>query len=107
MGNMSYCRFENTSGDVIDCAEAIENREMTTDMSDYEREGLEILLDACERIVDMKDEIEDALRRWDEHEKKLEMEDEFHQLRADDKDFANQYGEDDFEEWLEIAGADY
>ena len=27
--------------------------------------------------------------------------DEFIQLRSDDKDFANQWGKDDFEEWFE------
>lgn len=72
MGNLSYCRFENTSGDVIDCAEAIENGEMSVDMSNYEREGLEILLDACERIVDMKDEIEEAIEKWDKNDEKME-----------------------------------
>ena len=46
MGNLSYCRFENTSGDLIDCAEAIENGEMSVDMNNYEREGLEISLAA-------------------------------------------------------------
>lgn len=29
-----------------------------------------------------------------------EARDEFSQLRQDDKDFANQYGENDFDNWL-------
>ena len=32
-------------------------------------------------------------------EKKEEAKDEFYQLRNDDKDFADQWGENDFEEW--------
>ena len=42
MGNMSYCRFENTSNDLIDCMEALEdlNAEQVSEMSSYEREGL-------------------------------------------------------------------
>lgn len=74
MGNLSYCRFENTSRDVIDCVEAIENGEMGVDIDSYEREGLEKLLDACERIVDMKDEIKEAIEKWDKHDEKMEEE---------------------------------
>ena len=73
---MSYCRFENTSGDLIDCREAIENGEMSVEMSQHEREGLEILLDACEEIYHMSDEIKDALRRWDDHDEEMKREEE-------------------------------
>ena len=42
MGNMSYCRFENTSNDLMDCIEALEglDSEQVYEMSTYEREGL-------------------------------------------------------------------
>ena len=42
MGNMSYCRFENTSNDLMDCMEALEGLdvEQVSEMSSYEREGL-------------------------------------------------------------------
>ena len=42
MGNMSYCRFENTSNDLMDCMEALEglDSEQVYEMSTYEREGL-------------------------------------------------------------------
>ena len=43
MGNMSYCRFENTAHDLRDCLDAIQNRE-TEDLSTYEVEGLEKIL---------------------------------------------------------------
>ena len=60
MSNMSYCRFENTSKDLSDCVYAIENGEHT-DLSRYEKDGLERILSLCEEILEMKDEIEDVL----------------------------------------------
>jgi len=76
MGNMSYCRFENTSRDLIDCQEAIENGQMSVDMSDDEREGLEIILNACEEIYHMSDEIKEALKRWDDNDEQMKREEE-------------------------------
>ena len=76
MGNLSYCRFGNTSGDLIDCQEAIENGEMSVDMSDDEREGLEIILNACEEIYHMSDEIKEALKRWDDNDEQMKREEE-------------------------------
>ena len=60
MGNMSYCRFENTSRDLRDCLDAIENEEID-DLSSYEKDGLESLLEYCEAIFFMKEEIEETL----------------------------------------------
>ena len=39
---MSYCRFENTSSDLLDCMEALEDLDVgqVFEMSSYEREGL-------------------------------------------------------------------
>ncbi len=61
MGNMSYCRFENTAIDLEDCLDALQDGAHTRDLSDYERRGLEDLLNYCEEILDMKGEIEQAL----------------------------------------------
>ena len=61
MANMSYCRFENTARDLRDCVQAIENGEHTDDLSSYERDGLEELLDLCEEMSHMKEEIEEVL----------------------------------------------
>ena len=61
MGNMGYCRFENTSRDLRDCLQAIENDE-TNDLSSYEKDGLESLLEYCEAIFFMKEEIEQTLK---------------------------------------------
>tara|TARA_R100001377_G_scaffold47882_1_gene27594 strand:+ start:234 stop:425 length:192 start_codon:yes stop_codon:yes gene_type:complete len=60
MGNMSYCRFENTARDLGDCLDAIENGK-TDDLSSYEKDGLRNLLDYCETIFFMKEEIEETL----------------------------------------------
>ena len=60
MGNMSYCRFENTARDLRDCVQAIENGEID-DLDSYEKNGLEDLLDYCEAIFFMKEEIEETL----------------------------------------------
>lgn len=62
MGNMSYCRFENTARDLRDCVRAIETGQ-TDDMSNYEAEGLEDLLSLSREIVNMEDDIKDALDR--------------------------------------------
>ena len=56
MGNMSYCRFENTARDLGDCLDAIENNELD-ELSNYETSGLRDLLDYCEAILEYKEEI--------------------------------------------------
>ena len=63
MANMSYCRFENTARDLRDCVPAIENGEHTDDLSSYEKDGLEELLDLCEAMFFMKEEIKEALEQ--------------------------------------------
>ena len=66
MANMSYCRFENTSRDLRDCLDAIENEEID-DLSSYEKDGLESLLDYCEAIFFMKEEIEEIINKKEEN----------------------------------------
>jgi|TARA_R110000787_G_scaffold265128_1_gene371069 hypothetical protein len=61
MGNMSYCRFENTVRDLRDCLEAIENGEMTNLGDGRENDALEDLLSLANDIVACRDEIEDAI----------------------------------------------
>ena len=60
MGNMSYCRFKNTSMDLKDCLEAIENNELN-DLVDYEYEGRQDILDCCEEILEYKARLEEAI----------------------------------------------
>ena len=59
---MSYCRFENTSRDLRDCVQAIENGELD-DLSSYEKDGLEEILSLCEQLFFMKEEIEQSLEQ--------------------------------------------
>ena len=59
---MSYCRFENTSKDLQDCVQAIENGEHI-DLDRYEKEGLQNILYLCESILEQQDEIEEVLNK--------------------------------------------
>ena len=56
---MSYCRFKNTSMDLGDCLEAIENGEIH-DMADFEYEGIRDILDYCEVILEYKARLEEV-----------------------------------------------
>lgn len=47
MGNMSYCRFENTYRDLEDCFENIDN-----DLSDSEQRYRTRLIELCMRIAE-------------------------------------------------------
>ena len=60
MGNMSYCRFENTARDLQDCVNAIDRGE-TDELNEYEKSGLAEILKLSEYIVDMEDYINDIL----------------------------------------------
>ena len=57
---MSYCRFKNTSMDLGDCLEAIENEEIH-DMADFEYEGIRDILDYCEEILEHRQDLEEAI----------------------------------------------
>lgn len=48
MGNLSYCRFQNTLRDLRDC---YENMEADSALSSEERRAKEQLLELCERFV--------------------------------------------------------
>ncbi len=62
MSNMSYCRFENTAGDLGDCIEAIHDWEdECKDLNSYEMNGLKDLLICAREIMELEDEIEDIL----------------------------------------------
>ncbi len=48
MSNMSYCRFENTYADLLDCHENWDD----DDLSDIESKYRRLILALCERIVE-------------------------------------------------------
>ena len=64
MGNMSYCRFENTANDLQDCVNAIRNGE-TDQLNEYEVQGLQRLLDLCNSIIDDEDFIKEILEDYE------------------------------------------
>ncbi len=59
MSNMSYCRFENTARDLEDCVDALYNEEKI--VGQYERNGLQIILDLAKDIVFNEDYINEIL----------------------------------------------
>tara|TARA_B100000886_G_C20125108_1_gene367543 strand:- start:373 stop:567 length:195 start_codon:yes stop_codon:yes gene_type:complete len=64
MGNMSYCRFENTARDLRDCVNAIHNGE-TDELNEYELEGLTDILELCKEIVEDEDFIKEILEDYE------------------------------------------
>lgn len=52
MANMSYCRFENTLGDLRDCFTALREGDDDTQMSEYERGARNGLLALCAKIAE-------------------------------------------------------
>tara|TARA_R110001583_G_C5452074_1_gene391014 strand:- start:171 stop:425 length:255 start_codon:yes stop_codon:yes gene_type:complete len=68
MANMSYCRFENTLGDLQDCHEALENiYEEIQDMSTYEKQSLIPFIELCKEIAN-EFELEDIQELIDQNE---------------------------------------
>tara|TARA_B110000908_G_C10215759_1_gene432715 strand:+ start:742 stop:957 length:216 start_codon:yes stop_codon:yes gene_type:complete len=64
MGNMSYCRFENTLADLRDCEEALGNiNDEVTEMSSCEKDALIELIELCKTITDNWDmeEVQDII----------------------------------------------
>jgi hypothetical protein len=52
MGNMSYCRFENTSRDMQDCLDAIWNNELDG-FSTYEIQGFLKFVELAKQVNEM------------------------------------------------------
>ena len=63
MGNMSYCRFENTANDLADCVSAI-RRGDTQELNTYEVQGLRRLLDLCNDIIDEEEYIKEIIESY-------------------------------------------
>jgi len=49
MGNMSYCRFENTTRDLLDCQGALEE---DAELSESENRARIRLISLCKQIAD-------------------------------------------------------
>ena len=66
MGNMSYCRFENTLADMRDCLNALENGLDAEELSDYEISALRGFADTAARIARFESIIYDNIREFEE-----------------------------------------
>tara|TARA_A100001201_G_scaffold81190_1_gene72474 strand:+ start:16 stop:222 length:207 start_codon:yes stop_codon:yes gene_type:complete len=65
MPNMSYCRFENTTIDIDDCLNAIQDAyQECADLSDREVRALQRLLEQAEEIIDLSEEIELIIAKY-------------------------------------------
>ena len=64
MSNMSYCRFENTARDLVDCVNAIRQGDIH-ELNNYELDGLKDILDLAEQIVDNKEYIQEVIEDYD------------------------------------------
>ena len=62
---MSYCRFENTARDLVDCVNAI-NRGEIHELNNYEIDGLKDILDLAEEIVDNREYIQQVIEDYEE-----------------------------------------
>jgi hypothetical protein len=69
MGNMSYCRFENTANALQDCVHAIEEREVY-DFSSYELRGFKTIVELAQEIVDMENDIERIIEYYESSDAK-------------------------------------
>ncbi len=71
MGNMSYCRFENTLNDLRDCEEALNNiYDEVTEMSSYEKNAVVELIELCKTITDNWDmeEVQDIINESEDED---------------------------------------
>ena len=65
MPNMSYCRFENTTRDMQDCINAIEEGD-TRNLSRYEAAALREFLDLANEIQQYQPDIEAILEEYED-----------------------------------------
>lgn len=58
MANMSYCRFQNTYGDFLDCIDALEDFKLNSD-NEEEKRAAEKMYYMCQRYMDAYEEWKD------------------------------------------------
>lgn len=52
MGNMNYCRFQNTRPDLEDCVEALEDIDFNlAELSKEEARAANALIELCQRVA--------------------------------------------------------
>jgi hypothetical protein len=65
MGNMSYCRFENTLSDMRDCLRALENGLDAEELSSYEISALSGFASVAESIASRAQQIENVIEEFE------------------------------------------
>jgi hypothetical protein len=66
MGNMSYCRFENTLADMRDCLYALEDGLDAEELSEYEISALQDFADIARQIARFESKIYDVIGEFEE-----------------------------------------
>ena len=66
MGNMSYCRFENTLADMRDCLYALENGLDVEELSSYEACALNNFADVARQIARFEGNIANIIEEFEE-----------------------------------------
>ena len=61
MSNMSYCRFQNTLGDLEDCEETLYETENSDDLSKDELCAAIKLIEMCQRIAEETEDLLETL----------------------------------------------
>ena len=66
MGNMSYCRFENTLADMRDCLYALQDRLDAEELSEYEIRALRDFADVAVSIANRAQQIENVIEEYEQ-----------------------------------------
>ena len=65
MGNMSYCRFENTLADMRDCLYALQDGLDAEELSEYEISALRDFADIADSIASRAQQIENVIEEFE------------------------------------------
>ena len=66
MGNMSYCRFENTLADMRDCLYALQDGLDVEELSEYEINALPGFFATAQAIVARQQQIENVIEEYEQ-----------------------------------------
>ena len=66
MGNMSYCRFENTLADMRDCLYALQDGLDAEELSEYEICALRDFADTARQIARFEGNIENVIEQYEQ-----------------------------------------
>ena len=65
---MSYCRYENTANELQDVVNAIHDSDCDENLTRYEQDGLEIILDLAYEVIGLKDKIDNIIENQNKNE---------------------------------------